>query len=58
MEPYQNLATPPIIKDSYPKLLNELNDANSEIPAYMRFQRQNQSPLRDDLKNIKADHFK
>ena len=37
MEPYQQLVTPPVIKDSFPKLLNELNDANSEIPAYMRF---------------------
>ena len=27
------------IEDVYPKLMNELNDANAKIPAYMRFQR-------------------
>ena len=25
------------IEDEYPKLLNELNDSNSAIPAYARF---------------------
>lgn len=27
----------PKIEDEYPKLLNELNDSNSAIPAYQRF---------------------
>jgi len=40
--------------------LNELNDASAPIPAYMRFQRQDQDAcfLRDDLKKLKADYFK
>jgi hypothetical protein len=25
------------IEDKYPKMLNELNDSNSAIPAYTRF---------------------
>ena len=49
-----------LISDQYPKLLKELNDSNSKIPAYVRFQNQdsNNCLLRDDLKNLKKTHFK
>lgn len=46
------------IEDEYPKLLNELNDSNSAIPAYARFQDEQQCLLRNDLKKLKAEHFK
>jgi hypothetical protein len=47
-----------MMEDKYPKLLNELNDSSSVIPAYVRFQEEDQCYLRDDLKDLKAEHFK
>lgn len=44
------------MEEKYPKLLNELNDSSSVIPAYQRFQEN--SVLRDDLKDLKAQFFK
>ena len=48
------------VSEMYPKMLNELNDATSPIPAYMRFQKQdaNNCYLRDDLSALKQQHFK
>jgi len=46
------------IEDTYPKLFNELHDSNSAIPAYVRFQNQDGCLLREDLKKLKAAHFK
>jgi hypothetical protein len=39
----------------YPKLMAELNEPDSEIPAYMRFQKQDENNcfLRDDVKEMK-----
>lgn len=50
----------PPIGDQYPKLMKELNDSDSVVPAYYRFQKQDYDscPLRDDLKSIKASHFR
>ena len=48
------------VSEMYPKLLKELNDSHSPIPAYYRFKNQDPSNclLRSDLKEIKARHFK
>jgi hypothetical protein len=55
-------ATEPIaaIGESYPKLMKELNDSDSVVPAYYRFQKQDHGscPLREDLKQLKATHFR
>jgi hypothetical protein len=50
----------PLIGDKFPKLMKELNDSHSPIPAYVRFQSQQPSRclLREDLKQVKKDHFK
>ena len=44
--------------EKYPHLYDELNDATSNVPAYVRFQNNENSFLRQDLKKLKADHFK
>ncbi len=41
-----------------PNLKQELDDSNSQIPAYRRFQKQDSCFLRDDLKIIKEEQFK
>ena len=48
------------VSEMYPKMLNELNDAEANIPAYMRFQKQdaNNCYLRNDLVSVKEQHFK
>lgn len=46
------------IEDEYPKLLSELNDASSKIPAYKRFEENDTCLLRDDLKKLKEEHFR
>ena len=38
--------------------MSELNDAESNVPAYVRFQSQDQCLLREDLKKLKAEHFR
>ena len=42
----------------FPKLIKELNESASKIPAYIRFQKENECVLRDDIKNIKQEAFK
>ena len=46
------------MEEKYPKLLNELNDSSSAIPAYVRFQEKEQCFLREDLKELKAAYFR
>lgn len=46
------------IEQNHPKLMSELNDAESNVPAYVRFQSQDQCMLREDLKKLKAEHFR
>ena len=46
------------IEDQYPFLLKDLNNPNSPIPAYIRFQNNDQCFLREDLKKIKEKHFR
>jgi hypothetical protein len=46
------------LEDEYPKLLQELNDPNSKIPAYQRFQDSESCILREDLKKLKEEHFR
>ena len=48
------------VKEQYPNLENELNSFDANIPAYVRFQRQDQEncSLRDDLKTVKERHFR
>jgi hypothetical protein len=48
----------PKLEEKYPKLLSELNDSSSAIPAYVRFQEAEQCFLREDLKELKASHFR
>jgi hypothetical protein len=42
------------IKSKYPNLMNELNDSQSPVPAFQRFQRPNSRKLRDDLNESKV----
>lgn len=55
----KNLKPSPI-QESFPKLLHELNNSNSTVPAYVRFQRQSEDScvLRNDLKQTKEMHFR
>jgi len=48
----------PRLSEKYPDLMNELNDSESPMPAFVRFQKQENSVLRDDLKQLKAEHFR
>lgn len=48
----------PVIADKFPKLMKELNDSHCAVPAYQRFQNASQCTLRNDLKQIKREHFK
>lgn len=54
----QQKQTPrPRMDDKHPGLFKEINDATSKIPAFARFQNHNNCPLRNDLKEVKANHF-
>lgn len=46
------------MSEKYPNLLNELNDSSSQIPAYARFQDPVACLLRDDLRQVKEQHFR
>lgn len=38
--------------------MSELNDSSSQIPAYARFQDPKTCLLRDDLRQVKEQHFR
>ena len=38
--------------------MSELNDAQSKIPAYQRFEDTDSCVLRDDLRKLKEEHFR
>lgn len=46
------------ISKRFPNLLTELDDSQSAVPAYLRFQDQNQNVLRQDLRQIKETYFR
>ena len=46
------------MSEKYPNLLGELNDSTSQIPAYARFQDPTTCLLREDLRQIKEQHFR
>lgn len=46
---------PPLIKDKYPHLADQLNDLNPKVPAYRHFE--SLAVLRDDLREAKNTHF-